>query len=224
MRKISSFLLFSFLLAAVVVVKAEDVSTDREISLDRSQNVKVAAQERKEERQEKRASTAGELKARREAFKEKLKTIKDQRKQKLVERIDAKLVDINKRRTAHMVKILDKLASIAARLEAKISTAEAAGKDVTAARAAIEKANDAITTAQSTVSSQAGKEYVITIGQESGLKGTVGETMSQLQADLRTTHKVIIDAKQAVMNAAREVKKLQGDKSQPTGTSSAEPQ
>lgn len=173
---------------------------------------------------EKRASVEGQLKDKREKFKEQLEAFKDKKRQALLTRIDEKITNINKRRTSHMVKVLDKLSSIRDRLDSKIASASAAGKDVTTAQVAIEKANDTIATAQSTVSSQAGKEYVINMPDEGGVKAAVGSVVNQLQQDLRATHKIVVDAKQAVMSAAKEVAKLKIEKEKATSTNSAETQ
>lgn len=154
------------------------------------------------------------LQDKREKFKEQLATFKDKKRQALVERIDDKITRVNKKRTDHMVQVLNKLSAIRDRLDTKIASAEAEGKDIDDAQTAIEEANDAIATAQSTVSTQAGKDYVINIPDEGGVKSAVGSVVSQLQQDLRATHKTVVDAKQAVMNAAKEVKKLQGKKSE----------
>lgn len=212
-RKLVVFVLL--LLTLSVTINAQETATPEPL-LDK--------QVRAQERIEKRASRAAELSAKRAEFREKLQTIRDQKKQVLVQRIDTKFSTINQKRTDRWVEVLEKLSSISARLDQKIASEEAAGKDVSTAQSALESANDAIATAQSTVSSQAGKEYTIEITSETGLKLAVGKVMSQLQTDLRATHKTVVDAKQAVMKAAREVKKLKGQGAENESTSSAIPE
>ncbi len=214
LRRIGYILIPSLFILLAVTAYGNETS---EPNLDTSKSparesfkttVNANAMEKRGEFKEKMASFAANFKARREEFKEKLQTIKDEKKKTLTERIDTKFSTINKNRTARWVESLNKLSEITGRLDGKIASAEAAGKDVASAQAALEKANDAIATAQSAVSSQAGKEYVIEITDEKGLRLAVGKVMSQLQADLRATHKTVIDAKKAVMKAATEVRKL----------------
>ena len=55
-----------------------------------------------------------------------------------------------------------------------------------------------IDTAEAAVEAQAAKTYTITISTESNLKTDVGAVTSQLRLDLSATHKLVVDAKQAV--------------------------
>jgi len=154
----------------------------------------------------KREEAKEKFKLKRDEFKAKLEQIKDDRKKVIVERIDTRLATVNKNRTDHMSTVLDKLTSIVDRVSERIATAKANGKDVAGVEAAIATARTAIAAAQAAVSAQAGKEYVITIGEETALKGVVGKTTSQLQSDLQTVHKLVVEAKQAVQNIFREIK------------------
>lgn len=146
---------------------------------------------------------------RREEFKAKLEQIRDERKKALVERIDDKLEDINEKRTERWSEALEKLSAILTRVEEKLASTSG-DVDKTAANEAISNAKTAIETAQTAVSDQAEKDYTAQITDETTLRNTVGAAFSSLQSDLRATHKITVDAKQAVMNAAKEVRKLQG--------------
>lgn len=144
-----------------------------------------------------------DMTARKEAFREKLAEIKDENKRIVVERINDKIANINERRTTHMTTVLEKLEGILARIKERTATAAANGKDVTNVNSAIDAAQRAIDAAKQAVNDQKAKEYVVSIETEETLRTTVGSTVSQLQADLRATHKLVVDAKQAVMQAAR---------------------
>ncbi len=150
------------------------------------------------------------FKALRETFKKRLAELKDEKRKMLVARIDEKMTAINKRRTDHMASVLEKLNEILKRIEDKANAAKGQGVDTATVDAAIQSAHDAIATASNAVTAQAGKDYVITIGDETGIKNAVGQAMSGLQNDLRNTHKLVVDAKQAVMKAARELAKTVG--------------
>ncbi|KKU02512.1 MAG: hypothetical protein UX99_C0007G0015 [Candidatus Amesbacteria bacterium GW2011_GWB1_47_26] len=129
---------------------------------------------------------------RREEFKQKLQTVKDERKKKIVERADAKLAEINKRRTDAMTRHLDKMSEILAKVKAR-------GGDTTAAEAAVAEARSA-------VAAQAAKVYTITITTEDKLKINVGETMKALITDLRNLHEgKIVPARKAVSDAIKSI-------------------
>lgn len=133
-----------------------------------------------------------EMKAKREEFKEKLQTVRDERKKKIVERADAKLTEINKRRTDAMVRHLDKMGEILAKVKVR-------GGDTTAAEAAVVEARSA-------VAAQAAKTYTITVSTEDKLRINVGETMKVLTTDLRNLHEgKIVPARKAVSDAIKSV-------------------
>jgi len=116
-------------------------------------------------------------------FKARLAEIKDQKKKALVERIDAKLATVNKKHTDRFAKVLNSLQSILDKMTEDIDKTEAQG---------------AIDTAKAAVEDQAAKTYTITISTEVALRSDVGKVTSQLRLDLMATHKLVIDAKQAV--------------------------
>lgn len=127
-------------------------------------------------------------------FKQKVQTIRDEWKKKIAERADAKLAEINKRRTDAMVRQLDKMGEILAKVKAR-------GGDTAAAEAAVADARTA-------VAAQAAKTYTITISTEDKLKFNVGETMKALTTDLRKLHEEkIVSARKAVSDAISLVNK-----------------
>jgi len=67
------------------------------------------------------------------------------------------------------------------------------------------------------VNTQAEKEYVLEINEETALKPDVGKTISGLQNDLQTVMKSIMTAKRAVMDAARALAQVLGVE-KPTST------
>lgn len=144
----------------------------------------------------------------REEFKEKLAELKDERKKKIVEKLDTRFANVNKKATDRFLETLDKLTEILTRLQTKATEAKTAGTDTTEAQANIDAAQTAIASAKTAITTQAGKTYTITISTEDKLRTDVGTTVSGLHADLQTVHKMVIDAKQAVVKAARAVTAL----------------
>ncbi len=141
-------------------------------------------------------------------FKEKLAGLKDERKKKIVAKLDTHFATVNKRATDRFLETLDKLTEILTRLQTKATEAKTAGKDTTEAQANITAAQTAISAAKTAVTAQTGKTYTITISTEDKLRMDVGETISGMQTDLRTVHKLVTDAKQATVKAARSVNAL----------------
>lgn len=141
-------------------------------------------------------------------FKEKLAALKDEHKKEIVEKLDTRFANVNKKATDRFLETLDKLTEILSKIQTKATEAKTAGKDTTEAQTAITAAQTAITSAKTAVTTQAGKTYTITISTEDKLRMDVGTTVSALHADLRTVHKLVTDAKQAVVKAARAVNAL----------------
>lgn len=137
-----------------------------------------------------RADTKAAIDAKREEFKTRIATIKDQRKKALAERIDAKLATVNANHTA---KFLDALA----RFQAFLDKAKQSTTDATVLAAAA-TAQTAIDTAKAAVEAQALKTYTMEVTDDATLKINAGTVVSQLRLDLMAVHKLVVDAKQAV--------------------------
>lgn len=140
--------------------------------------------------QAKREEAKQIMKTRREEFSVKLQTIKDEKKKTMVERIDAKLSEINTKHTDRFTEVLGKLQEHLDKISQSV-TEKKVLEDIKTAQAAIDEAKTA-------VENQAAKTYVIQITNETALRLNVGTTTSQLRKDLMSTHKLVVDAKQAV--------------------------
>ena len=155
-----------------------------------------------------------------EVFQQKLAAIKDAKKKILVQKINDKIADLNKRATNKMSLGLTNISTILTNLDTRAKNMKTAGKDTTAYDAASLKAKNAITTAAAAVSAQAAKTYTVTITTEGALKINVGATVSQFRLDLVAVHKLVVDAKQAVWTAAKELAKLKGGGKEATNSAS----
>lgn len=162
-------------------------------------------------REEYKSAVAENNQARMDAraeFKEKLSELKDARKKEIVEKLDARFATVNKKATGRFLETLDKLSDILKGVQKKATEAKTAGKDTTEAQTSITAAQSAIDAAKTAVTTQSAKTYTITISTEDKLRMDVGTTASSLHADLRSVHKLVSDAKQAVVKAARLVNAL----------------
>lgn len=143
-----------------------------------------------------------------QAFKEKVKTIKDQRKQKIAERINQQLAHINDQATKAMTNVLDRMTQLLEKLSSRVAKLKEQGKNTTAAEAAIAKTQDSITATKAAVEEQAKKVYVIEFTEESGLKVGASQAKTSLRVDLKalrekvqTTRQMLVDALKAVKNS-----------------------
>ena len=188
-------LLFSFLSIVFVSSVNAQTATTGSIPTTVNSTAKLGPQVKLLPIQRKTATQAGEdlknlIQAKRDEFKLKLQTIKDKRKQALVERIDARIAEINKNQTLRFIQTLYTIQTFLNKV-GQSATGTATLVNITAAQAAIY-------TAKTAVAAQAAKSYVITITDDSTLKINVGTTVSQFRQDLVTVYKLVVDAKQAV--------------------------
>lgn len=139
-------------------------------------------------------------------FQQKLSLIKDQKKQQRVISINDHIQSLNQTETDKMSQALDSLSTILEKIESQRDILVSKDANVTILNTDITTATKAITTAKGEVSTQASKTYSISIVSDATLKTTVGTTVSQFRADMTTTYKSVVNAKQAVVKAAQELK------------------
>lgn len=140
------------------------------------------------------------------ALKTKLQNFKDQKKAQATERISNNLNQINVSQTNKMQKHLGVMSNILDKLEARVNQAAPDIKDPAKAKAAIETARTAISSASAKVTSQAQKDYIIQVSSESRVRADAKKQRDQLQKDLKLVRQSVVDAKQSVANAIRVAK------------------
>ena len=199
------------------------VGTEEEVNADLDETVTVTTKPRSATRtptktitpgvgkstiMEKRKEAKEKFQADREAFQEKLKEIKEIRKQNLIERVDEKINALNERHTTRLDDHLSRMTTVLEKIEAK--AADLTG-DKTAFDAAVTKAKDAIKAAQAAVEAQAGKEYIIEITDEATVGTAVRSLFATFQSDIKATTQLVKDAHKAVGDAAKALAKLHKD-------------
>lgn len=162
-------------------------------------------QDRVQERVQNRRENAAQ---KRQEMKKRLEVIRDEKKKVAVERIDTKIVNMNKNHTERFMAVLDKLQSILNRVSQKASEVKANGKDTAVLDSSIVSAQAAIDSAKAAVLAQATKTYAIQISDEATLRNSVGTTVSQFRKDLRDVHKTVVEAKQSVQKAVSELARI----------------
>ena len=135
----------------------------------------------KEGKLEKNASRAAQLRTKLQTFKNKIKA-------KTVQRISDNLNRINKKRTDDMAGYLARMTEIQNKLSKNAPNASASA---------------AIETAKGVVLLQSQKDYTVSVTTESRVKTDAKTMRDQLSADLLATRKLVIAAKQALMEGVR---------------------
>ncbi len=175
----------------------------------------------------------------REKAKARIAEIKDKTKQLEVERLIAQFDRINKARTEHFAKLLERYSVILQKVEDRATIALGKGKDVAVVTAEIASAKAAIATAKALVAAQAAKTYVINTamvtttttttardGQEQlmkGLRTSFKALHSQLKGDLTTLRDgVMKDARKAVQDAVQTIGKVLKVDDKTTSTSTVQ--
>lgn len=158
----------------------------------------------------KREEAETKIKAKRDEFKTKLQALKDEKKKEIVQRIDTNISEINKKRTDHFTEVLNKLTSLLDKAKNRLAKAEGNGKDVSAVKSALTKAETGITTAKGAVTNQAAKQYVINVTEEAKLGQAAGSIKQQLDADLKSTHKIVQDARVSLVGVLKSLSKVSG--------------
>jgi len=147
----------------------------------------------------------------REQFAERLREMRDEKKAKVVANIDEIMANRNERWVTHWNRVLDRLALILAKIEARRDNLSSEGKDVAAVTATITKARSAIDDAQTAVNEQAAKTYVIKIESEINLGQRVRTVVHQFKQDVSATIAKVRVAKQSVQDAFKALKVVAGE-------------
>lgn len=149
-----------------------------------------------------------------EEFKTRIQTLKDQKKKILIEKIDRKLAKINQKQTTKFSEVLVRLQGFLDKIKQSATDAKVLS-DIASAQTAID-------TAKTALDIQTSKNYTIEIADETTLKINAGTVVSQLRQDLTAVHKLIVEAKQAVqkLNSDRELIKREATRRVPDGNPS----
>lgn len=157
-------------------------------------------------------------------FLEKVETIKDEKKKEIVKKIDGSLNTVNANQVKRMKDALDRMQKIAAYLSTEVGKLKTIGKDTTVAEAAINNAQQSILAAQSAVTTQGEKTYAPTLTTDQALQQNVTTEMQALRVDLLATQKLVIAARDALLDTVRAIRALVSITiSQPAPTQEASP-
>ncbi len=165
-------------------------------------------EELKKDLEAKREQMKDRMEQHHQELKDKLKTFRDQRKAQIAERVQNNLTALNERMITHFTNVLDRLEKILERIVSRTDKTEKNGRDVSAVRLAISKAETAIAAARGAVETQTGKTYPVEVGDESTVRADVSAARQALHKDLKTVHEAIVAAREAVHKAATSLGKI----------------
>lgn len=203
----------------------------------RSGNERKVASTSQERMKAKREEAQAKGTAKREKVAQRIKDIEDKAKKEAAQKIAEQFENLNKTWTDKFMNQLDKYDAIVQKMQARSSTAAAAGKDVTVANTAIGAAVTAIATAKEDVTAQAAKTYVLDTSTLPTTSTTTPAGQTKLVQELRkkfqTMHTALFkdlfalrdgpmkDARKALENALKalgKVPKVDDDKETATST------
>ncbi|GEM_PF-2224877 len=183
--------------------KREFLEAQRE---ERKAMIERQREELKTRIEEAREEAKMRVEERKEELRRKLEEIRDERKRETVDRLDDRFGEINIRFTNHLLSALTRLEELAAKISSRADKAEVNGVDVSAARAAVERAYESIAAARSALEEQLAKTYPIEVTSEEALRSAVAEARNLLNQDLREMKELVRSAHQHLVEALRNLK------------------
>lgn len=137
-----------------------------------------------------REKTKEEIQVLRTQFIERVQAIKDTRKKEIIQKLDEKIIKANSKHTNRFNEILVRLQRIVDNISLDAKDPKTL-IDIKSAQSKIDLAKVAVT-------NQAAKDYTIEITDETTLRKNVGAVISQFRNELMQTHRIVVDARQAV--------------------------
>lgn len=201
---------------ALKATERSDIDSLKNTRLQLRSDTRASGEAERKEFEEKKKEIEAEIKVKRDDFKLKLATLKDEKKKEIVTRVDSQMKKVNAKRVEQMTKHLAKMTEVLGKVSERQAKAKANGKDVSSVDAAIASAQLAIDTAQKAVNDQGLKEYVATITTESTLKNDVGAAMKALETDLKAVQALVMSARKSVTDAITTLGTLVGETKQTT--------
>lgn len=154
------------------------METAREMA---KQKMETQREEAKQKMETARENAKTKMEAKREEAKQRLSDIRDKKKQELALKLANQFEELNKKWTDNFTEQLGRLGEILLKIQERSDIAEGNGKDTTATNAAIQSATTAISTAQTAVTAQSAKTYVL---DTSSVTTTVATTTTNGQDEL----------------------------------------
>ena len=211
------FFMFTFsAMAQTNTFSRKDVKAKRTELNTQMKNDREAAKKRLETTREE-AKKAAET--RHAELKDKISKLRDEKKKQIAIRLNEQLAHLNIQWTNHFSNVLNRLSEILGKIELRADKAQAAGKDVSMVKTAIQNAKTAIATARTAVEAQAKKTYIANFSSEANLNAAFKAVKEQLKTDLFGLRDgAMKDAREAVKNALQSLKNIPRVDEEPKAT------
>ncbi len=155
-------------------------------------------------------------------FQQKLQQLSSQKEKQLLKKIDTKIASLSAKRANEMSISLQKLSTLLNKMIQKEHTFSQQEIDTSHFDTASISAQTALSTALQLVQTQQKKVYVIPTDNETTLKSSASATLIQLQSDLTALYTAVSDAKQQVLQVAKELRNMRkGGRGRTNGTNNA---
>jgi hypothetical protein len=151
-----------------------------------------------------------EVELKHQEVKEHLKQVPNKHHAQVAEKVHENLNKVNEKISNAWLSQLNHMSEILNKLEEHLKNAEGEGKDVMQAKTAISNAKAKISEAENALNEQTLKVYTITITDPGHIGPDVKKARDILHTNLKTTHKIVKDAHEAVIEATRTTRQTVG--------------
>lgn len=190
-------LVFCFLVLTVTPVFAQQVGTasgqPRQRAIDRSLQLKEEIATRSQE-------IRGNIEERRQKFQENLQNFRDERKKMIVERLYQRMADVNKKATDMLLKKLERLEAILAKIESRAQKKKEMGANAGAVYIGIETIEGEIAVLKDKIQQQADKVYDFDISDEQNLRPQAQPAVQLLHTDLKSLRDELISIRKEMVD------------------------
>jgi len=145
-------------------------------------------------------------------FQANLEKIRDERKKRIIVRIEKRLHDLNQRIINQMNHHLDRLEALLTKIESRTAKITENGLDASSANEAIKNIQADIDRLRDKLTEQAGKSYTPQITDESGLRIAAGQSYQSLRQDFKELHHQLIKIRKETADLLHSLAQLQAGK------------
>jgi len=148
-------------------------------------------------------------KQQKELFQARVKKIKDERKKRIIERVEQRLNALNQKIVTRMNRLLDRMENLLAKIQSRADEMASNGVNIGSTNETIKNIQADIDSLRSKLTEQAGKSYIPQITDEAGLRIAAGKSYQSLRGDFKNLHDDLIKIKKEIADLLHSLAKLQ---------------
>ena len=146
----------------------------------------------------------------REALQERLKVIKDEKKQEIVLNFTEKLGELNEKYMDHLTASLNNMETVLQGVMSRTEKASVDGKDVSGVRTAIAVVEEDIAVARSYIINQLATTYVVNVTDEDNLRDDVSLVRNEFRSDIQLVREAVLKVREDLSEVASLLGEIQG--------------